>query len=575
MLTELSIRNLAVIQSLHLIFKSGFHVLTGETGAGKSIIIDALSLVVGGRGSSELVRYGSEKAEIEASFDIGETHPVWRVLQEQGIEASTQEGLIIRREITAAGKSASRINGQLVNLTMLREVGEWLVNIHGQHEHQSLLKVDQHIHWLDLYGDKQIASVKKTYRDKFVQWNAIRKELKEIQETSKQSLQMLDLYRFQVDEIDSAQLKIGEEEALDDERRKLSNAEKLMQHASDAYDALSGGNRGLDSVRKALQRMKDIAALDQEAIQPIVEQMEGAFFQLEDAVYGIRDYRDNIEFNPTRLHQIEQRLDAIFGLRRKYGERIADILAYAAQIEAELQAIENKDETIVALQGQLKSIEAELIEAAIQLSEQRQQAASRLAKEIETELLDLHMERTQFHVQLERLQDAANGVTVDGAQLRLSAEGIDHVEFLMSPNPGEPLRGLSKIASGGELSRIMLAMKSIFARIDQIPVLVFDEVDTGVSGRAAQAIAEKLSQLSRSCQVFSITHLPQVASMADAHYSIHKEVEGERTFTQVTDLSLEGRVEELARMIGGAQITATSKQHSEEMLALAAGKKSR
>lgn len=574
MLTELSIRNLAVIEHVHIRFKAGFHVLTGETGAGKSIIIDALTLIVGGRGSSELVRYGADKAEIEAMFELPATHPVWHTLTELGIHGDASENLLIRREITSSGKSSSRINGQLVNLTMLRKTGEWLVNIHGQHEHQSLLNVDEHIHSLDLFGDSEIESVKKIYQSSYENYIKLQKELRELQETSKQALQMLDLYRFQIDEISAAKLKLGEDETLVEEKRKLANAEKLYQSSSEAYDFLYATNRGLDAAGKAISRLQDIVQLDPAKLSPLLEQAQSAYYQMEDAAYQLRDYRDGIEFNSSRLDFIEQRLDSITSLKRKYGENIKEILTYLDKIKSEVDTIENKDEHVRNLEDKLASAEKQLGIAALDLSNLRKSIADQLAAQIEHELRDLQMERTQFRVQVEQTMDE-RGIEVDGNKLRYSKQGIDQIEFLMAPNPGEPLRGLSKIASGGELSRIMLAMKSIFARIDQIPVLVFDEVDTGVSGRAAQAIAEKMSNLSTSCQVFSITHLPQVASFADVHFYIRKEVDQERTFTRVQDMPDSGRIEELARMLGGVEVTETTLHHAGEMLAMARNKKSR
>ncbi|MBP1989030.1 DNA repair protein RecN [Paenibacillus eucommiae] len=574
MLTELSIRNLAVIEQVHIQFKSGFHVLTGETGAGKSIIIDALSLLIGGRGSSELIRYGCEKAEIEGMFELKADHPVWAALHALGIDSAHDEHLLIRREITSNGKSSSRINGQLVNLSMLRSAGDWLVNIHGQHEHQSLLKVEAHIRWLDLFGEADVISIKKTYQASYDTYTKLQKELRELKETSKQALQMLDLYRFQIEEISSAKLVAGEDEAIFEEKRKLSNAEKLYQNSSEAYDMLYSANQGLDAAGKAIQRLQDIVNLDPVGLQTLLEQMQSGFYQLEDAAYQLRDYKDEVEFNPQRLDEIEHRLDMLSSLRRKYGESIPEILHYLEIITKEMDIIENKDENIQKLEDALKKEEAKLIDAAVKLSAGRERIAKRLASDIEVELRDLQMERTQFVVHLGRAKDD-KGIEVDGAKVRFGREGIDQVEFLMAPNPGEPLRGLSKIASGGELSRIMLAMKAIFARIDLIPVLIFDEVDTGVSGRAAQAIAEKMSVLSRSCQVCSITHLPQVACMADAHFAIHKEVDHERTYTKVYDLQGEARIQELARMLGGVEVTETTLGHAREMIALANEKKTR
>ncbi|UQZ82051.1 DNA repair protein RecN [Paenibacillus konkukensis] len=563
MLQEISIHNLAVIEAVHLHFRKGFHVLTGETGAGKSIIIDALTLVAGGRSSADLVRYGSDKATIEALFVIDKGHPVWAVLASLGIEADSEGHLIIRREITLQGKSTSRINGHLVNLSGLKEIGKWLVNIHGQHEHQSLFHIEEHIRWLDLFGDEEIAPAKRDYEAAFQIYSDIRRTVKELEETSKQSLQMMDLYRFQVEEITSAKLKRNEDELLLEEKRKLSNAEKRYQNAADAYDLLYGGNKGLDAISKAVQKLEEIAALDPDMLKALAEQAQSAFYQLEDAAYQIRDYRDEVEFNPVRLDFIEQRLDTIASLKRKYGENVDDILQYLDKVTRELDLIENKDEKLQELHKQEQEALQQVRSLARRLTDRRQTVADKLAQEIVAELRDLHMERTQFKVQIVSRDDH---FTIDGA---------DEVEFLISANPGEPLRSLSKIASGGEISRVMLALKSIFARMDRIPVLVFDEVDTGVSGRAAQAIAEKMSRLSRGCQVFSITHLPQVACMADAHYRIHKSTDGERTYTNVDDLPQVGRMHELARMLGGVEVTEKTLQHAQEMLDLAFDKKSR
>ncbi|ANE48060.1 DNA recombination protein RecN [Paenibacillus swuensis] len=572
MLIEISIKNLAVIESVRVTFHRGFHVLTGETGAGKSIIIDALSLIVGGRGSSDLVRYGCDKAEIEAMFELSGEHPVWETLQAQGIEADASEHLIIRREVTSQGKSTSRVNGQLVNLTMLRLIGEELVNIHGQHEHQSLLKAEQHLQWLDLYGEESIAAAKHKYQTAYIQYSGTLKELHHLQETSKQALQMMDLYRFQMEEIAAAELKAGEDEWLAEEKRKLANAEKMAQSVTDSYDLLNGANRGLDSVRKAISKLEEITSYDPKALQPLLEQIQSAYFQLEDASYQLRDYSDEVEFNPARIDEIEQRLDLLASFRRKYGDNVEEILAYHTKISEEIELVENKDERIQQLEAVAERQLKEVIALAEALSTLRKQAADELAAKIEAELKDLQMGKTVLRVQLQRIPDP-KGWEVGGQRLRFTREGLDTAEFMISPNPGEPLKSLSKIASGGEMSRIMLAMKSIFAKVDRIPVLVFDEVDTGVSGRAAQAIAEKMSALSASCQVFSITHLPQVACMADQHYEIRKEVDGGRTSTQVEHLDHTGRVEELARMLGGVEVTDTTLHHADEMISMANLKK--
>lgn len=508
MLQTLSIRNLAVVESVDVHFYPGFHVLTGETGAGKSIIIDALGLVAGGRGSADLIRYGCDKAEIEALFELQLSHPVWAALENIGVSANDEEHLVIRRELTAQGKSTSRINGQLVNLSMLREIGDLLVNIHGQHEHQSLLRPDRHLHLLDTYGEAVIGPIKKAYQEQYSAFVKVEKELRELQDSSKKAYQMLDLYRFQLEEISAASLKSGEDEWLSEERVKLSHSEKMMDSVSDSYDILYG-NQGLGAVSSAVSRLQDVVKYDEKGLKPVLEQLQSAYYQLEDAAFQLRDYRDQVEFNPERLQEVEERLDLIATLRRKYGESVDQIMSYYDSILKESSVLENKDERLEQLLQQRDGMLQGLSVAAIALSEVRKKCAGDLASQVESELKDLHMERTSLEVRLELLEDA-RGFEIGGHKVRLTKQGMDNAEFMISPNPGEPLRPLSKIASGGELSRMMLAIKSIFARHDRIPVLIFDEVDTGVSGRAAQSIAEKLYKLSSSCQVFSITHLPQV-----------------------------------------------------------------
>lgn len=560
MLLELSIKNLAVIEEVRLQCSRGFHVLTGETGAGKSIIIDALSLIVGGRGSADLVRYGSDKAEIEATFDLPTDHPIWAKLTSLGIESDASDVLIIRREMTSQGKSSARVNGQLVNVTMLRDIGEWLVNIHGQHEHQSLLKTDDHIRWLDLYDDKAIAPLKAQYKASYDHYHHLQKELERVKEASQHSLQMLDLYKFQIEELEAAKLKVGEDESILKERQKLSYAEKLFTASSEAFELIYENEHGLESISKAMSLVESITTYDTDVLQPLFEQIQNAYYQLEDAAHQLRAYRDTIEFNPGLLDELEARLNLLAVLKRKYGDSIEQILEHLAFIKAEVDAVENKDLRIKELEEEMSKQRDQLQDHAQKLTEQRKKAAIKLAKQVEGELKHLHMERTRFDVEIKTLNQFAS-------------HGQDRIEFVISANPGEPLKSLSKIASGGELSRIMLALKMIFASVDRIPVLVFDEVDTGVSGRAAQAIAEKMSMLSNECQVFSITHLPQVACMADEHYAIRKQMTGERTFTSVNQLCSDGQIEELARMLGGVEVTETTEQHAKEMLDMAKHKK--
>lgn len=571
MLVHLSIRNLAVVESVDVTFHAGFHVLSGETGAGKSIIIDALGLIAGGRGSADLIRYGCERAEMEASFDLPADHTVWTTLMNLGIAANCDESLIIRREISMQGKSTARINGQLVNLSMLREVGGALINLHGQHEHQSLLSPERHLELLDAYGIETIGPAKAKYQDTYASFVKVNKEWTELRSTSQQALQMLDLYRFQLEEIAAAGLKTGEDEFLAEEKAKLSHSEKMMDSVSQAYEYLYG-NQGLEAIAKAVSRLSDVANYDNKGIAPLLEQLQSAYYQLEDAAFSLRSYRENIEFNPERLEEVEERLDLITSLRRKYGDNVEGILQYYEKIRMESDMLENKDELLEKLESQREELLKELMNDAFKLSAVRKVEAEQLAIQIEQELKDLQMGRTTLQVKLS-LNEDSHGIEWDGRKLRPGKHGIDNAEFLISPNPGEPLRPLSKIASGGELSRMMLALKSIFARHDEVPVLIFDEVDTGVSGRAAQSIAEKLYRLSCTCQVFSITHLPQVACMADQQYLIEKIIEDGRTMTRVESLDEEGRVKELARMLGGVEITEKTLHHAQEMIGLAKAQK--
>lgn len=568
MLRELSIKNLAVIEEIHVAFHYGFHVLTGETGAGKSILIDALSLIVGGRGSADMVRYGCDKAEMEAMFDLPQQHPVWKQLDRLGIQYKAEEMLVVRRELSAQGKSSCRVNGQLVTITMLREIGEYLVNIHGQHEHQSLLRTDQHLEWLDQFGGDLLLERREQYKHLYAQLSQVRQSLREVEDTSRQNVQMLDLYRFQIEEISSAKLKPGEDEELAEERQKLMYAGKRMDAASDAYGLLYG-DKGLDAFSRAISKLNDIQTYDPSVLGPLVEQLQSAYYQAEDVAFQLRDYRDGIESDPERLSIVEDRLDLINGLKRKYGETIPDILAYLEQTIKERDKIENRDEMLTMLKQQEETLFKQALQLARELSKLRQHAAERLADAVQHELRHLQMPAARFQVALANKADGES----EGLRVKLHASGMDDAVFMLSTNPGEPVKPLNKIASGGEMSRIMLALKSIFAEIDQIPTLIFDEVDTGVSGRAAQAIAEKLSSLSSKCQVFSITHLPQVACMSDHHYEIKKQVYNDRTSTSVTELTLEMRIEELARMLGGVEVTEKTKHHAQEMLDLAHGLK--
>lgn len=572
MLMQLSIHNFAVIENISVTFEKGFNVLTGETGAGKSIIIDALGMLVGGRASADYIRHGKEKAELEALFDVNSTHPVYEVLQRYGIAMPDEEMLIVRRELYQQGKSIARVNGQLVNVSMLKAIGDTLVDIHGQHDHQSLLHSNTHMDWLDASGGAQLTELRSRVATLYKQYSDIRQQLSELRDNEQQWLRNKDLYAFQLEEIEKAHLKRDEEERLFAELQKLSNSSKISAHMAEAYEMLYGDREALEKMAVAIDRLEAITKYDQRFGQ-LLESLQSAYYQAEDAAAELRDLKDELLDDPSRIQAVEERIDLIQTLKRKYGSTIAEILHYAETINQELLRMENKDEELERLTKQQAHLEKELSAAAAELSEKRMKAADRLAQGIEQQLHHLQMDRARFAVSVTSIQDPLGILTPKGTPLKISADGFDHVEFLFSANPGEPLKPISKIASGGELSRVMLAMKTVLADADPVRTLIFDEVDTGVSGRAAQSIAEKLAGLADRFQVFSITHLPQVACMADHHYRIEKTTEDASAKTEVRQLTHDDRVKELARMLGGVEVTAVTKQHALEMLQMAVSKK--
>ena len=557
MLSELSIKNFAIIESLSLSFTNGLTVLTGETGAGKSIIIDAIGLLVGGRGSAEFVRHGAKKAEIEGLFQFEniKEHPSYEKARQFGIDVE-DEMLILRREIFHTGKSVCRINGKLVTISVLREIGSTLVDIHGQHEHQELMDETRHLPLLDHFGGEEIAEALKSYESIYRSYQRILKSLRELTENEQQMAHRLDLLSFQLDEIEKAQLTPGEDDKLLEEKNRLQNFHKIYEALQVAYSSLQGEHAGLDWLGHAMSNLQEAGELDS-SYQNLAETVANCFYVLEDAAREIRNELDLLEFDPARLDEIEDRLAEINRLKRKYGKTIDEILEYAATIEEELETLKNKEFHIDKLEKELSSCKEELSLAAKELSEIRQKHAARLTDLIHKELKDLYMDKTVFDVMF----------TSDYEQFNPS--GSDQVEFYISTNPGEPLKPLSKIASGGELSRIMLALKSIFSKHQGITSIIFDEVDTGVGGRVAQAIGEKIYRLSVHSQVLCITHLPQVAAMADNHYYIAKKVAGGRTVTSVQELDETERITEIARMISGAEITAITKEHAGELLQMA------
>ncbi|MFJ7405463.1 MULTISPECIES: DNA repair protein RecN [unclassified Lysinibacillus] len=555
MLRELSIRNFAIIEDLTVSFSDGLTVLTGETGAGKSIIIDAVHLLAGGRGNSEFIRHGAKKAELGGLFQISSTaHPVYKKLEEAGIEIE-EDSIILRRDLNDSGKSVCRVNGKLVPLSVLRDIGASLIDIHGQHENQELMDEKQHIHLLDQFAEEQLSPILEQYSKQYNEYRALKKELATISIDEQLMAQRIDLYQFQMKELEDANLKLGEEDELLDERRRLMNFNKIFERSSAAYEAIQGETKGLDWIGTAMGALDDAALID-EQFKEASESVTTAFYALQDAAYQVKNVLDELEFDPARLNEVEQRLALFQNLKRKYGSTVEEMIAYYEKIKTELSELLNRDEILQVKERKVHEMEVILGELAEELSHVRKKAANDLSEAIMAELRELHMEKAKFIVNFDVLP-------------YFDVNGKDQVVFYISTNVGEPPKSLPKIASGGELSRMMLALKTIFSSSNGVTSIIFDEVDTGVSGRVAQAIAEKIAAISVNSQVLCISHLPQVAAMADHHYFIKKEVEHDRTYTSLAEIDTHARIEEVSRMMSGAEITELTLQHATELLKMA------
>ncbi|MED4161519.1 DNA repair protein RecN [Halalkalibacterium halodurans] len=558
MLVELSIKQFAIIEQLTVSFDKGLTVLTGETGAGKSIIIDAIGLLLGGRGSAEYVRYGEKRAEIEGLFILEPKHPAFAKAEALGIQAD--DGMIVlRRDVTNQGKSICRINGKLVTLGILREIGQSLVDIHGQHEHQTLLHKEQHLSLLDHFAGHPLETVLDEYKELYKQYLALERQLAQLTENEKEMAQKTDLFQYQLKEIEAAKLEPGEDKRLEAERLKLANAEKLFKSVHDAYNNLYGEGRGLEWINNALTHIEDASSYDPE-LGKLQQHVQEQYYLLEEAMFTLRDYLDKLEFDPTRLEMIESRLHELQKLKRKYGDSVDAIVEYASTIEEQLDSILHKDDRIKQLEQSLETMRLDLEVESAALTNIRKQKAMELTESIHEQLRALYMEKTSFEV---KFHETAEG------KKPFRENGVDDVEFYLSTNPGEPVKPLAKVASGGEISRIMLALKTIFSNHQGVTSVIFDEVDTGVSGRVAQAIAEKIRHISVGSQVLCISHLPQVAAMADTHLYISKKEVGGRVTTEVRALKDEEKVEEIARMIAGVEMTELTKEHAKELLDLA------
>ena len=561
MLYELTIRNFAIIEELDVSFNKGLTVLTGETGAGKSIIIDAVQLLAGGRGSQGFIRHGAEKAELEGLFLIEDAnHPVVATLENFGIDVE-EEAILLRRDINAHGKSVCRINGKLVTIAIMREVGNQLIDIHGQHENQELMHERRHIHLLDQFAGQKMKEAYQSYSEIYEQYVKLKRKLETATENEQQVAQRIDLYSFQLTEINNANLVIGEEEELFDEQRKLQNFSRLFERLNTAYEAISGDAHGLDWVGSAMSDLEDAAEVDKNlSVQH--EAVANSFYALQETSYELKNVIDDLEFDPARLDEVENRLALLVSLKRKYGQSIEDILLHRDKISDELDQLVNRDERLHADQLKFTQIIKDLKVEAEELSILRQEAATRLEFAIMEQLEQLHMGKASF-----------KAVITEKKANEFDSTGYDDVTFHIATNVGEPLKPLVAVASGGELSRLMLALKTIFSKHQGVTSIIFDEVDTGVSGRVAQAIAEKIAMVASHSQVLCISHLPQVAAMADQHYLIKKEVKNKRTMTFIENVHNQDRTDELSRMLSGAETTELTLKHAEELLSLAAERK--
>ena len=549
MLSLLHIENIAVIECADISFDKGFNVLTGETGAGKSIVIDAISAILGERAYRDMIRTGAGKASVRAVFtDVPELP--W--FGENGVEYDSET--IIQREVYLDGKNVCRVNGTLVTVSILRKLGIQLINIHGQHDSAALFDENNHLTFLDAFADN--SAFLDVYREKFDVVAKLRQQIDRMTMDESEKLRRMETLKYQIEEISKANLETGEDEALEDRRKLLQNAEKLSNGMDTAVECLYGGDETNGAASLLAEAERELARLSRytDSFQAIHERIADLMYQVQDVAEEVRDARDSLSYSADELEQIESRLDVIHRLRRKYGPTCGDILEYLEKAKQELDEIEFADDHLERLKAKCDKAEKNAWDAAILLRKSRKTAAEQLSKRILTELAQLDMPRVQFSCEF--------------GETELTTNGADTVAFYMSANAGEALKPMSKVASGGELARIMLAMKNVLAEKDQIDTLIFDEVDTGVSGRAAQRVAEKLRSVASHKQVLCVTHLPQLAALAETHLLIAKGERSGRTYTTVTPLDIEGRKQELARIIGGTNITDITLKSAEEMLQL-------
>ena len=550
MLLEISIKNFAIIESISLNFEQGMTVLTGETGAGKSIIIDAMNMMLGARATTEVIRHGAPKAEIEGLFSIESNRALEEIFDEQGLELSDE--IIIRREILQNGRSISRVNGQMVNLSVLRTIGQQLVDIHGQHDQEELMRPHRHIQMLDEFGDTSFFELKEAYQASFDNYRRMRKQVLDIKKNQQEHKARIEMLEFQIAEIEAANLKAGEDVTLNQERDRLLNHKHIADTLTNAYSMLDNEEfSSLANVRSAMNDMESLEEFDSE-YREISSSLSESYYVLEDITKRLESIIDDLDFDGNRLMQVESRLDLIHTITRKYGGSVDDVLEYFAKITDEYNLLTGNNLSSEDMEIELKKLEKNLVGLAGQVAQARHKIAQDLEAEIKQELQDLYMEKAQFQVRF--------------SQGKFSREGNESVEFYISTNPGEDFKPLVKVASGGELSRLMLAIKSAFSRKEGKTSIVFDEVDTGVSGRVAQAIAQKIHKIGQHGQVLAISHLPQVIAIADYQFFIEKISNEYSTVSTVRLLTVEERIEEVAKMLAGENVTEAALTQARELL---------
>lgn len=573
MLVELGINNFALIERQDIEFSPGLNILTGETGAGKSILIGALELLLGARASLDFIRTGAEKAEIRALFAVKDLPDLKEKLRELGIE-DEEDNLLLSREISRSGNNRVRINGQIATLGIIKEISPFLIDIHGQHEHQALFSEDNQREFLDHFGGRDLKNLKTQVKETYKNLQKGREELNRLRDSEKERKQRLELLEFQIKELEEADLKPGEEEQLNQEHRILTNVELLYNKCQEIFSNLSGEemetgiNDQLGYLNKELKELREIDS----QLENAEELLSSSYYQLQELAREIRSYADGIVFDEASLREVENRIGEINDLKRKYGPSFGKVIEFLDKAKEEHRNLQGSQERTEELEKKIEAGEARYLDFAGQLSQKRKEAAKEMADLLVSELKGLAMPETRFRVDFKRIPDNIDGIESKGKKIAFFEHGIDQIEFMLSPNPGEDLKPLTRIASGGEISRLMLALKALTADQEQVPTMIFDEIDSGIGGKTAQKVAEKLDQISSRRQVITITHLPHIASMADKHLFIDKEIKDGTTRTRVIELKSSDRTQELARMLEGEQ-SETALSHAREMLEKAQMKK--